>query len=46
MNPANYRLSKEVLQDMLDDDYNKRFHKFETVYDRNVKQGLSPADQS
>lgn len=45
MNPANYRLSKEVLQEMLDEDYNKRFHQFETIYDRQVK-GDSPADLS
>ena len=45
MNPANYRLSKEVLQEMLDDEYNKKFHQFETIYDRQTK-GLSPADQS
>ena len=45
MNPANYKLSKEVLQDMLEEDYNKNFHKFETIYDRQV-QGLSPADLS
>lgn len=30
---------------MLEEDYNKKFHKFETIYDRRV-QGLSPADQS
>lgn len=30
---------------MLEDDYNKKFHKFETMYDREVK-GLSPADLS
>jgi hypothetical protein len=30
---------------MLDDEYNKKFHQFETVYDRQVK-GLSPADIS
>ena len=45
MNPASYRLSKEVLQEMLDEDYNKRFHQFETIYDRQV-QGQSPADLS
>ena len=45
MNPASYRLSKEVLQEMLDDDYNRRFHQFETIYDRQVK-GESPADLS
>jgi hypothetical protein len=45
MNPANYRLSKEVLQEMLEEDYNKRFHQFETIYDRQV-QGQSPADLS
>ena len=45
MNPANYRLSKEVLQEMLDDEYNKKFHQFETIYDRQTK-GLSPADLS
>ena len=45
MNPANYRLSKEVLQEMLDADYKKQFHKFETVYDTQVK-GQSPADVS
>ena len=45
MNPATYKLSKEVLQEMLDDEYNKKFHQFETVYDRQV-QGLSPADLS
>ena len=45
MNPANYKLSKEVLQEMLDEDYNKKFHKFETIYDRQV-QGDSPADLS
>ena len=45
MNPASYKLSKEVLQEMLEDDYHKKFHKFETIYDRQVK-GLSPADQS
>ena len=43
MNPANYRLSKEVLQEMIDEDYKKRFHKFQTVYDTQVK-GVSPAD--
>ena len=45
MNPASYRLSKEVLQEMLEDEYNKKFHKFETVYDRQVT-GMSPADLS
>lgn len=45
MNPANYKLSKEILQEMLEDDYNKRFHQFETIYDKQV-QGLSPADLS
>ena len=45
MNPASYKLSKEVLQDMLEADYNKKFHKFETIYDRQV-QGQSPADIS
>ena len=45
MNPATYKLSKEVLQEMLDDDYNKKFHQFETMYDRQV-QGQSPADLS
>jgi hypothetical protein len=45
MNPANYRLSKEVLQEMLEEDYNKKFHQFETIYDRQVK-GQSPADVS
>ena len=45
MNPANYKLSREVLQEMLDADYNKNFHKFETIYDRDV-QGKSPADVS
>ena len=34
MNPASYKLSKEVLQEMLEDEYNKKFHKFETIYDR------------
>lgn len=45
MNPASYKLSKEVLQEMLEADYNKKFHQFETIYDRQVK-GLSPADVS
>ena len=45
MNPADYRLSKEVLQEMLDADYNQKFHQFESIYDREVK-GLSPADVS
>ena len=45
MNPANYKLSHEVLQEMLDGEYNKNFHKFETIYDREV-QGKSPADIS
>ena len=45
MNPANYKLSKEVLQEMLDDEYDKKFHKFETIYDKEVK-GQSPADLS
>ena len=45
MNPANYKLSKEILQEMLEDDYNKRYHQFETIYDRQVK-GESPADLS
>ena len=45
MNPANYKLSREVLQEMLDNDYNQKFHKFETIYDREV-QGKSPADIS
>jgi hypothetical protein len=45
MNPANYKLSREVLQEMLDGEYNKNFHKFETIYDREV-QGKSPADIS
>ncbi len=45
MNPANYRLSKEVLQEMLDEDYKKKFHQFQTIYDKDVK-GLSPADLS
>ena len=45
MNPASYRLSKEVLQEMLDEEYNKQFHQFETIYDRHVK-GQSPADLS
>jgi hypothetical protein len=43
MNPANYRLSKEVLQEMIEEDYNKQFHQFESFYDKQV-QGLSPAD--
>jgi hypothetical protein len=45
MNPANYKLSKEILQQMLDDDYKKRFHQFETIYDKDIK-GKSPADMS
>lgn len=45
MNPANYRLSKEVLQEMLDEEYKKKFHQFETIYDTQVK-GSSPADAS
>ena len=45
MNPANYKLSREVLQEMLDTEYNQKFHKFETIYDREV-QGKSPADIS
>ena len=45
MNPANYKLSSEVLQEMLEDDYNKKFHQFETMYDKQV-QGQSPADMS
>ena len=45
MNPSNYRLSKEVLQAMLDDDYQKKVHQFETVYDNQVK-GLSPSDMA
>ena len=45
MNPANYKLSREVLQEMLDTEYNKKFHQFETIYDREVK-GMSPADAS
>ena len=45
MNPASYKLSKEVLQEMLEDEYNKKFHKFETIYDRQVT-GQSPADLS
>ena len=45
MNPANYRLSKEVLQEMIDDDYRKKFHKFESAYDINI-HGVSPADES
>ena len=45
MNPASYKLSKEVLQEMLEEEYNKKFHKFETIYDREV-QGRSPADLS
>lgn len=30
---------------MLDDEYNKKFHKYETFYDKNVN-GLSPADMA
>ena len=45
MNPANYKLSKEVLQEMLDDEYKKKFHRFSTIYDKETK-GLSPADES
>ena len=43
MNPSNYRLSKEVLQEMLDQEYRKRTHKFETVYDKNLN-AMSPSD--
>ena len=36
MNPANFKLSKEILQEMLDEDYKKKFHQFETIYDTQV----------
>ncbi len=45
MNPAQYSLSAEVLQEMLDQDYRKKFHQFETLYDRKLK-GLSNSDMS
>ena len=45
MNPASYSLSKEVLQEMMESAYNKRFHRYETIYDKDVK-GKSPADLS
>lgn len=45
MNPANYRLSKEILQEMLDEDYDKKFHRNETYYDK-YNPGLSPQDLS
>lgn len=45
MNPSSYRLSKEVLQDMLDDDYKKKFHKYDSMFGDEV-QGPSPADVS
>ena len=43
MNPANYRLSKEVLQEMLNQDQEKAFGKIDSMYGTDV-QGLSPAD--
>ena len=46
MNPEKYSLSKDVLQQMLDSDYNSRFHQFETIYDRQVRGGMSPSDLS
>ena len=45
MNPANYRLSKEVLQDMINDDNEKMFNRFSSIYKENIK-GQSPDEQS
>ena len=45
MNPANYKLSKEVLQEMIDSEYKNEYHRYETFYDTDIK-GLSPADLS
>lgn len=45
MNPSTYSLSASVLQEMIDADYQKNYHRFETIYDTHVK-GISPADQA
>ena len=45
MNPANYRLSKEILQEMLDEDFNKKYHRFQTHFDK-FNPGLSSNDLS
>ncbi len=34
MNPANYRLSKEILQDMIDRDFQTQFHPHMTYQDK------------
>ena len=39
------QLTKNVLQSMLDEDYNKDFHRYERTYGSKV-QGDSPADKS
>ena len=45
MNPANYRLSKEVLQEMLDHEHDQVAHRGHSIYGTDV-QGLSPADMA
>ena len=45
MNPASYRLSKEILQEMIDNDDEKVFRKYESIYDTSIK-GPSPAERN
>jgi hypothetical protein len=45
MNPSNYSLPASVLQDMIDDDYKKEHHQYETLYTNTLK-GESNADIS
>ena len=37
------KLSAKVLQDMLDEDYRKEAHQFESIY-QNERPGMSPND--
>ena len=34
MNPANYRLSKEIIQEMIDEENRKENHPYESLHDR------------
>lgn len=37
------QFTSSVLQEMMNEDYNKLFHRYETVYDKNM-HGSSPSD--
>jgi hypothetical protein len=45
MNPSSYKLSKDVLQQMIESDDAKSLNQFQSIYGSEVK-GLSPSDQA